>query len=293
MFINEIININNICYNLEKITIIQPYNNKKLLLKYLKKKQGIYIFQSIDNINIYVGHSINLYTRINSYFMPSILNTKARKVLRYFNKHGFNKFNLVIYILDIKYKINDLLGLEQYFINLLKPNLNVDLIAKGTGYHHPMTEKMRIEQRLLKGTKIYIYCQFCYNLVYISNSKQDLINKIKIHHKTLKSCIEKNIIYLNLFLIKNELLNKENKLLNKILLNEIEFINFLIIIKQFHFVKHPHLKAVIAEFKDKNNHFKKEFVSINALKLYLKGDKTTICKYLNNKNNNNKLYREK
>ena len=29
--------------------------------------------------NLYVGHSINLYNRISSYFMPSILKTKARK----------------------------------------------------------------------------------------------------------------------------------------------------------------------------------------------------------------------
>ena len=47
---------------------------------------------------MYVGHSINLYNRISSYFMPSILNTKARRVLRYLNKHGFNEIMLTIYI---------------------------------------------------------------------------------------------------------------------------------------------------------------------------------------------------
>lgn len=47
---------------------------------------------------MYVGHSINLYNRISSYFMPSILNTKARRVLRYLNKHGFNnKANNIYY----------------------------------------------------------------------------------------------------------------------------------------------------------------------------------------------------
>jgi predicted RNA binding protein YcfA (HicA-like mRNA interferase family) len=30
--------------------------------------------------------------------MPSILKTKARRVLRYLNKHGFNEIMLTIYI---------------------------------------------------------------------------------------------------------------------------------------------------------------------------------------------------
>ena len=51
---------------------------------------------------MYVGHSINLYNRINSYFMPSIFNIKARRVLRYLNKHGFSDIKLTIYIMDME-----------------------------------------------------------------------------------------------------------------------------------------------------------------------------------------------
>jgi hypothetical protein len=49
---------------------------------------------------MYVGHSINLYNRISYYFMPSILKTKARRVLRYLNKYDFSNIKLTIYIMN-------------------------------------------------------------------------------------------------------------------------------------------------------------------------------------------------
>ena len=63
-----------------KIIVKNPYNNRDTILKITKKQKGVYIWETLDGKNIYVGHSINLYNRISSYFMPSILNTKARKV---------------------------------------------------------------------------------------------------------------------------------------------------------------------------------------------------------------------
>lgn len=81
---------------------------------------------------MYVGHSINLYNRISSYFMPSILKTKARRVLRYLNKYGFSNIKLTIYIMDEKSSLEEVVELEQHFIDSLKPNLNVDLVASSS-----------------------------------------------------------------------------------------------------------------------------------------------------------------
>src|ERR1700712_1629209 len=89
--------------------------------------------ESLDGKDMYVGHSINLYNRISSYFMPSILKTKARRVLRYLNKHGFGNIKLTIYILHEKSSLEEVVGLEQDFIDNLKPNLNVDLVASSSG----------------------------------------------------------------------------------------------------------------------------------------------------------------
>jgi len=107
----EYLNIKDKLYSLKKLKIDQPQNNRKLLLKYLKKQKGIYIFKSLDNTNIYVGHSINLYSRINSYFMKSILETRARRVLKYFYKYGFENFTLLVYLLEDLMNFNDLINL--------------------------------------------------------------------------------------------------------------------------------------------------------------------------------------
>lgn len=43
--------------------------------------------------------------------MPSILNTKARRVLRYLNKYGFSNIKLTIYIMDNKSNIKEVVAL--------------------------------------------------------------------------------------------------------------------------------------------------------------------------------------
>jgi hypothetical protein len=77
----------------------------------------VYLWESLDGKHKYVGHSINLYNRISSYFMPSILKTKARRVIRYFNKHGFSDMKLTIYIMDEKSTLEQVVELEQHFLD--------------------------------------------------------------------------------------------------------------------------------------------------------------------------------
>jgi excinuclease UvrABC nuclease subunit len=115
-----------------KILVNDPFNNRDLILKVTKKQKGVYIWESLDGEHMYVGHSINLYNRISSYFMPSILKTKARRVLRYLNKHGFSNIKLTIYIMDENSSLEEVVELEQHFIDNLKPNLNVDLVASSS-----------------------------------------------------------------------------------------------------------------------------------------------------------------
>ena len=53
--------------------------------------------------------------------MPSILKTKERRVLRYFNKYGFTKIILTIYIMDNSASLDEVVELEQHFIDSLTP----------------------------------------------------------------------------------------------------------------------------------------------------------------------------
>jgi len=71
--------------------------------------------------------------------MPSILNTKAVRVLKYLNKHGFEGIKLTLYIMKESSSLEQVVELEQHFIDNVKPNLNVDLIASSSGYHEPMS----------------------------------------------------------------------------------------------------------------------------------------------------------
>lgn len=121
--------------------------------------------------------------------MPSILKTKAHRVLRYLNKHGFSNIKLTIYIMDENSSLEEVVELEQHFIDSLKPNLNVDLVASSSGYHEPMNPEIRERLRKQRGTPVYIYSTDDFTLSYVFESKQHMYNIINIHHTTSPSAI--------------------------------------------------------------------------------------------------------
>jgi hypothetical protein len=280
-------NNNNSKYKYTKLLIEDPYNNRDIILRITKKKKGVYIWESLDGKHMYVGHSINLYNRISSYFMPSILNTKARRVLRFFYKYGFKDIKLHIYIMEDNTKLEQVVELEQYFINTLKPNLNVDLIASSSGYHEPMSQEMRDKLRKQRGIPIYVYKAEDLSLLYIFESKQHMYNSISIHHKTLNDCLSLGSIYLDVFFLSLDLIEESEKVN---LLNLDELKNLVNNTREIYKIKHPKAKTILAEFKDdptKNL----IFGSLNSLANHLKGDRQVIRKYL--KGNKSSYYRGK
>ena len=131
--------------------------------------------------------------------MPSILNTKARRVIRYLNKYAFSNIKLTIYIMDIYSTLDQTVALEQHHIDTLRRILNVDLIANNSGYHEPMAQEIREKLRKERGTFVYIYNVWTFSLMYIFESKQDMYTSISIHHKTLKDCLDSGTFYLDYF----------------------------------------------------------------------------------------------
>ena len=258
-----------------KIFIKDPYINRDTILKITKKQKGVYVWATLDNKNMYVGHSINLYNRISSYFMPSILKTKARKVLRYLNKNGFNDINLTVYIMDISSNLDEIVALEQHLIDNMKPNLNVDLVASGSGYHEPMLQKVRKKLRELRGTPVYVYEAKTLCLLYIFESKQYMYSTIHIHHKTLNDCLYLGNLYLDYFFLSLDPVETvEVKFLT------LDEIRALVICKRDVHVKiHPAAKTILAEFKDDEGK-NLIFNSLNSLAKHLKGDRKVIRSYL-------------
>ena len=262
-------------HNYVKVLVEDPYNNRDTILKLTKNQKGVYVWETLDGKSMYVGHSINLYNRISSYFMPSILKTKARRVLRHLNKHGFSDIKSTLYIMDIKSSLDQVVSLEQHFINALKPNLNVDLVASSSGYHEPMAEQIRKRLRKERGTPVYIYDAETLTLLHIFESKTHMYNTINIHHKTLKDCLDLGSLYLDSLFLYLDLLET----VSISLLGE-DQVKYLVNPKRnLYKVKHPGAKAILAEFKDEASK-NLEFDYLHSLAKHLKGDRQVIREYL-------------
>ena len=237
---------------------------------------GIYIWETLDGKNLYVGHSINLYNRISSYFMPSILSTKAIRVLRYLNKYGFGNIKLTIYVMNQNSSLEQVVELEQHFIDTINPNLNVDLVASGSGYHGPMSQEAREKLRKQRGTPVYMYDAKGFTLLYTFGSKQQVYDIISIHHVTLNDCLDSGNLYLDTFFFSLDLIEESPEA--KIL--DLDQIKTLVADKKKTYkVKHPAAKTILGEFKDdpqKNI----EFDSLSSLAKHLKGDRQVIRSYL-------------
>lgn len=261
----------------KKYEILNPFSNRSKIAELAKEAKGVYIFE-IENKNLcYVGSSINLYNRVCSYFMPSILSRADRRVLRYFNKYGFDNVKLILYILDANYSWEQVLELEQYFIDSLSPNLNVDLTAGGyNGYHTPMSQKAKEALRKIRGTPIYIYDNVTKSLIFISDSKQWLYDNINIHHITLDNCILNGKLYLNRFYFSLDIISEFSY---EAILTSKKLVLLLETAKSQYKPNHPKSKIILAENMVKSN-LNSTFSSISQLAKHLKGDRSTIRNYI-------------
>ena len=213
--------------------------------------------------------------------MPSILAKSDRRVLRYLNKYGFKEVTLTLLILTPSASRIKIIELEQKYMDLISPNLNVDLVAGGNnGYHTPMSPEAREMLRKLRGTTVYIYDTMTKSLIYLSDSKQWLYEKIGIHHLTLNNCISNGNLYLNRFFFSLDIISEFPY---ESVISSEKFIFFLQKIKEQYVPNQPASKHVLAENFIKPE-LTRQFNSLNDLARSLKGDRGTIREYLTNKN---------
>jgi hypothetical protein len=258
--------------------ILNPFINRRSIAEVAKNKKGVYIFEIINSKTYYIGSSINLYSRVCSYFMPSILAKANRRVLRYFKKYGFKNVILTLYIFKDLSTIEKILDLERYFIEKFSKYilLNIELIPR-SGYHLPMSEKARNKLRKIRGQVFYVYDNISKSLIYIFESKQHAYNNIKIDHRSLNNSLYDGKLYLNRFLFSlkpipefnfESLMTLEN--LNELVLEE----------KYKNKSKQLFSKSIYVENKF-NSKLNKQFNSIGEFARYVKGDRGTIRNYVN------------
>lgn len=272
--------------NIKSYIIDNPFDNRKLIAEYAKNKKGVYIFEILNKNTFYVGSSINLYSRVCSYFMPSILAKADRRVLRYFKKYGFKNVKLSLYILVDNASIDEVLNLEKYYIDSLSKEslLNIETTPR-SGFHLPMSEDARLKLRKLRGQAFYVYDTTTKTLIFIFDSKQFAYDNINIDHRTLNDCLYEGSLYLNRFLFSLEPI-KEFVFEDIISLNEL-----IILIKEQRYTQksiQSTSKRLYVEYIT-NPSLNREFESISQFANYVKGDRATIRSYINQ----TKLYRGK
>lgn len=274
------------CKNSNSYIIDNPFDNRKLIAEYAKNKKGVYVFEILNKNLYYVGSSINLYSRVCSYFMPSILSKADRRVLRYFNKYGFKDVKLSLYILDDNVSIEDILNLEKYYIDYFPKDslLNIETYPR-SGFHLPMSEVARKKLRKLRGQIFYVYDSNTKTLIFIFDSKQFAYDNINIDHRTLNNCLYEGSLYLNRFMFSLEPIN-DFAYEAIITLNELKTL-----IKEQRYTRRSiqsTSKKLLVE-NITNPSLNREFDSISQFAKYVKGDRGTIRLYINQ----SKLYRGK
>jgi GIY-YIG catalytic domain len=121
------INSNN-CNNTPVIPII-IYNsvdrNKCSILEENRNKSGVYRFVNTINGKSYIGSSIHLSNKFNSFYNLSSLTSQVKGsiiIYRALLKYGYKNFSLNI----LEYcESNMLIEREQYYINIIKPEYNI------------------------------------------------------------------------------------------------------------------------------------------------------------------------
>jgi len=88
---------------------------------------GIYKIRNLKNDKIYIGSSINLIKRQRDHFRSlNLKNHYNLKLQRAFNKYGKDNF---IFEIILECSVEDLLKMEQYYIDTLMPSYNIRTIA--------------------------------------------------------------------------------------------------------------------------------------------------------------------
>ncbi|MBM6387847.1 MAG: GIY-YIG nuclease family protein [Paenibacillus sp.] len=121
---------------------VKIYNNmlddKSPTASGFNKKPGIYLLHNLVNGKQYVGSSIDLKRRLYSYYSPSKL-IDGRYISNSIMKYGHNNFTvLILELVEPSDHIKtNLLSREQYYIDLLKPILNLNPTAGSSlGFKH-------------------------------------------------------------------------------------------------------------------------------------------------------------
>jgi group I intron endonuclease len=139
----------------------------------IKNKKGIYQLVNLISGKSYVGSSVNLNRRLNEYLNPLYLNRNLKKgnsvIINALLKYGYINFGIkILEFIEFEPNLskserkNIILSKEQYFIDLIKPEYNINLTAGsnfGRIYSEEVKRKMSLAKKGKPGNKkFYFIC---------------------------------------------------------------------------------------------------------------------------------------
>jgi len=125
-----------------------PIDERTLIREENKDKSGVYAWLNKTNGKLYVGSGDPIYRRISDYYKPSsFLARPGVYILRALSKHGMVNFELLI----LEYADSEnLIACEQKWIDLLKPDYNLNPLAKSSkGYKHTIETLEKLKNRII------------------------------------------------------------------------------------------------------------------------------------------------
>lgn len=266
------------------VVITDPYNNRKSIIVHGKKIPGVYVLTDLVTGATYVGGAVNLYARVTSYFMPflqqvedTIVASGGRRVYRYLNKYGYNNLQLTLHILPVGSTTVQITELEQYYINTLSPDLNVDPVAGGLdGFHEPMSQEIRDRLRDERGLIVYVYDTLLGGLIHTFLSKTVLYSSLSIHHTTLNKYLESGEKYLDRFVFSYTVLQQYAK---DMVLSVLDLDKLLKEVKEQYKVVQPARRPILAE-NVLHPELSGQYDGINEFAKAIKGDRSTIRSHI-------------
>jgi GIY-YIG catalytic domain len=190
----------NILLNLKGVTFELPLNNQTYSAffslvgrpKTRKRKAGIYIFTHLATGRKYVGSSNSLSIRLEQYFNPNPEFSKDYGLLLPLIKaEGFSAFKLEVLVMPEELSSdNYFLFLEQYYLLDKKFNLNTQRVVN-----------FRVNQVVT----VYLYDIEGKILYYTATSLNGLKADLGVHYATSTKFIKTGSLYLNYFLITDQL----------------------------------------------------------------------------------------
>lgn len=158
-----------------------------------RSNAGIYLFSHKHSDKKYVGSSNDLARRFKQYFEKNVLfnNKDTGILLPMLEKEELKAFTLDVTVIPSSYPKYSHCFLEQYYLLNKKFNLNTHKI---------------VNFRVNQGFNIYLYDKDCKILYYSSNSLNAFCADLGIHHSSYKKHIANNSLYLDYFIISNNLI---------------------------------------------------------------------------------------